>query len=92
MLGPLFYLFYMTPLHSLILKYPGPRYHFYADDSQIYLYFSPELASAFFSIESCIKDIFSWMRENQQSVNLTKPNVSRLIKKISMFLLALILF
>ena len=36
--------------------------HFYADDTQIYLLFSSELASSAFStIESCIKDVFSWM-------------------------------
>ena len=51
-----------TPLHSIIPKYPGLCCHFYADDAQIYVSFPPELASfAFSSIESCIKDVFSWM-------------------------------
>ena len=58
-LGPLFYTLYTTPIHSIILKYPGLRCHFYADDTQIYLSFFPELASfAFAFIETCIKDIF----------------------------------
>ena len=73
MLGPLLYSLYTTPLHSIISKYPGLRCHFYADDTQIYLSFSPELASsAFTSIETCIKDIFSWMIGNKLSVNPDK--------------------
>ena len=58
-LGPLLYSLYTTPLHSIISKYPGLHCHLYADDSQIYLSFSPKLVSAFSSIESCIKDVFS---------------------------------
>ena len=58
-LGPLLYSLCATPFHSIISKYPGLRCHFYADDSQMYPYFSPELASsAFSSIESCITDVF----------------------------------
>ena len=69
-LGPLLYTLYTTPLHSIILKYSGFRCHFYADDTQIYISFFPELASsAFTSIETCIKDIFLWMIGNKLSVN-----------------------
>ena len=70
---PLLYSLYTTPLHSIISKYPGLRCHFYADDTQIYLSFSPALASsAFTSIKTCIEDIFSWMIGNKLSVNPDK--------------------
>ena len=72
-LGPLLYSQYTIPLYSIISKYFGLRCHFHADDTQIYLSFSPELASsAFTSIEAWIKDIFSWMIENKLSVNSDK--------------------
>ena len=74
-LGPLLYTLYTTPLHSIISKYPDLRCHFYTDDTQIYLSFSPELAfSVFTSIETCIKDIFSWMIGNKLSVNPDKTD------------------
>ena len=68
-----FYSLYTTPLHSIVSKYPGLRCHFYADETQMYLSFSPELASSAFTfIETCIKDIFSWMIGNKLSVNPDK--------------------
>ena len=45
----------------------------YVGDTQICLSFSPELASsACTSIETCIKDIFTWMIGNKLSVNPNK--------------------
>ena len=72
-LGFLLNSLYTTPIHSIISKYPDLRSYFYADDNQIYLSFSPDLASStFYSSESCIKDIFSWMIGNKLSVNPNK--------------------
>ena len=71
----------MTLLRSIISKYPGLCCHFYADDSQIYLSFSCELASAFSFIESCVKDVFSWMIGNKLSVNPDKTKYILFNKK-----------
>ena len=60
MLGPLLDSLYTTPLLSVISNYPGIQFHFYVDDTQIYLSFSPELTSlALSAIESSIRDVFS---------------------------------
>ena len=73
MLKPLLYSLYTTPLPSVTSNYSGIQCHFYVDDTQIYLLFSLELvSSAFSTIESSIKDLFSGMISNKLSVNLNK--------------------
>ena len=34
--------FYTTPLGQVIRKYTGVKYHFYADDTQLFIYLSPD--------------------------------------------------
>ena len=73
MLGPLLHFLNTTPLFSVISNHPGIQCHFYADHTQIYLLFSPELASSAFStIKSCIRDVFSRMTSNKLSINSNK--------------------
>ena len=70
MLGSLLYSLYTSPLLSVISNHPDIQYHFYADDSQIYLSFSPELTSITLSIiESFLRDVFLWMTSNKLSIN-----------------------
>ena len=88
---PFLYSLYTTPLFSVISNHPGIQCHFYADDTQIYFLFSPELASSAFStIEFYIRDVFSWMISNKLSVNPNKteyllfnPNIVNLSVNIN---------
>ena len=61
-----------TPLYHLQILW-HPYSNFYADDTQIYISFSLENASFAVSvIESCIKDVSSWLVANKLSGNSNK--------------------
>ena len=77
-LGPLLFTAYMAPLKHVITKY-GLRYHCYADDTQLYISFSPMSGDqeelAIDSLESAIKDIKSFMVANKLKLNDDKTEV-----------------
>ena len=73
-LGPLF-IMYMSPLGK-VLKYLGIQYHFYADNSQIYVTFNiNEAGSAVTKIEEAIGIIKQCMVKNVLCLNDEKIEV-----------------
>ena len=62
----------MSPLGDNVKKY-GLCYHFYADDSQLYISILPKSVVdekvAFSRIESCVEEIRSWMDLNKLKLN-----------------------
>ena len=54
-------------------KYTGVRYHFYADDTQLFIHLSPDDSlKSFDRLKSCLNDIQVWMSENKLKLNPDK--------------------
>ena len=76
--GPLLYSMYVAALAEIIEKH-NMSYHFYADDTQIYLSFRPsdkaEPDLSRFRIELCIQDTNCWMMANKLKLNNDKTDL-----------------
>ena len=67
-LGPLLFSLYTTPLGQVIKKYTGVKYHFYADDTQLFIHVSPDDSlKSFDRLKSCLNDIQVWMLKTNSS-------------------------
>ena len=74
-LGPILFIIYTSPLGK-ILRDLGISYHFYADDSQLYISFDiSEADTAVQKIEDAIEIIRKWMAENFLCLNDDKTEV-----------------
>ena len=68
-LGPLLFSLYTSPLSKVIAKFKDVKYHFYGDDSQLFIHISPgNCANSFHQLKTCLDDIhilfdskFSWL-------------------------------
>ena len=72
-LGPQFFTIYSSPIANIARKH-GLNVHMYADDTQLYVSFkldstSDDESASRSLIESCIKDIKSWMTTNKLKLN-----------------------
>ena len=72
-LGPLLFSHYTSPLSTLIGKHKGVKFHFYADDSQLYIHLSHMNASAGFDkLNRCLQDVGEWMSASKLKLNPEK--------------------
>ena len=71
-MGPFGFPSYTGPVGRICERH-GIRYHFYADDTQLYLEFDiKDEADALKRLEACIEDIRLWMKSNFLKLNESK--------------------
>jgi hypothetical protein len=75
-IGPQSFSFYTHPIADIISEHKGVKYHFYADDIQLYISFNPrnksEVDNALTTLTKCITAIKLWMDRNMLQLNETK--------------------
>ena len=72
-LGSLLFSLSTTPLSLIISKHKGIKFHFYADDSQVYIHLSQKNASAAFEkLIRCLVDVKEWMSTSKLKLNPDK--------------------
>ena len=78
MLGPILFTLYTSPLGAIVKRH-GLTYHFYADDSQLYIVFKPKdpssIDNAIAKIEACVADIRAWMSRHFLKLNDEKTEI-----------------
>ena len=61
------------PLSSIISRHKGIKFHFYADDNQVYIHLSQKNASAAFEkLNRCLDDVKEWMSTSMLKLNPDK--------------------
>ena len=71
-LGPILFCIHTLPLRDIVRRH-GVSFHFYADDTQLYMQFRPsDLPVAVQCMDNCVADIREWMTANYLKLNEDK--------------------
>ncbi len=73
-LAPSLFSLYILPLGSILRKH-GMSFHFYADDTQIYLPIKRNNSTEISSLLQCLEEVKSWLAQNFLFLNEDKTEV-----------------
>ena len=72
-LGPILFSLYTTPLSKVIQNHPGISFHFYVDDTQLYVHLTHKnVALALDKLSRCLEDVKIWLSTNKLKLNPDK--------------------
>ena len=72
-LGHILFSLYTNPISSIIHSHSSINYHFYADDTQLYITLSPaNFSLSMQKLENCLNDIQNFMFTNKLKLNPDK--------------------
>ena len=76
--GPLFFSLYASPISQIFTK-ASISYHLYADDTQIYISFSPNQSHDSLSLlSSTLDEVYAWLTSIRLSVNPSKTEILKI--------------
>ena len=74
-LGPFLFSLYTTPLSKVISKHPDVKFHFYANDTQLFIHLTHKNAKiAFNRLGKCLEDVKLWLCANKLKLNANKTD------------------
>ena len=72
-LGPVLFSLYTNPISSIIHSHCSNNHHFYADDTQLCIAFSPtDFSHSIHKLQNCLNDIQNFMFANKLKLNSEK--------------------
>ena len=75
-LGPILLSLYTNPISSIIHSHSSINYHFYADDTQLYITLSPaHFSHSMQKLKNCLNDIQTFIFTNKLNLTQTKLNL-----------------
>ena len=82
--GPLLFSLKTTPLSKIIHLRPHIKFHFYADDTQLYIHLPRKnTSSALAKLNACLHDVQRWMSLSKMKLNPEKMNLLSLALRLS---------